>query len=77
MQKWLDDDILMWLIHTYGKLVVVKRFPRTLKCNGSYYHFIGKKPMDAGCSSLTEEVEMNPKVTVENNNSNAKLLPKI
>ena len=31
MQKWLDDNIFMYLVHNKGKLVVAERFIRTLK----------------------------------------------
>ena len=32
MQKWLDDnDVLMYLTHIEGKLIVAKRFMRILK----------------------------------------------
>ena len=31
MQKWLDDNILMYLTHNEGKSVVAERFIRTLK----------------------------------------------
>ena len=32
MQEWLDDnDILMYLTHNEGKLVIAERFIRTLK----------------------------------------------
>ena len=31
MQKWLDDNILMYSTHSEGKSVVAERFIKTLK----------------------------------------------
>ena len=37
MQKWLDDNILMYLVHNKGKSIVAKSLMRTLEIKSTWY----------------------------------------
>ena len=50
MQEWFDNnDILMYSTHNVGKF------------NNTYHYSIGRIPVNADCSILTEKIENNSK----------------